>query len=130
MDSTSTWLASRVVSAVSVDGRHFQITLRLGVPYQVSIDECACPVAPEGLQEQLADVHGIDAWHSVLLAQGLQAPLLGYFVQDGGELFWLEPREQLEIQSCSRGRQTWRIWTLEIAMTWTGLLQGQILMRG
>ena len=97
MNSNSTWLASRAIAAVSADGRHFQITLRIGIPYEISPEEWACPVAVEGLQEQLHDIHGIDAWQALQLAQNLQAQLLGYFIEDGGELFWTEPREQLEL---------------------------------
>lgn len=97
MNSDSTWFASRTISAVSPDGRHFLIALRLGIPYEISPDEWACPVAVEGLQKQLHDIHGTDAWQALQLAQNLQAQLLGYFIEDGGELFWQEPREQLEL---------------------------------
>jgi hypothetical protein len=97
MNSSSTWLAVRAIAAVSSDGRHLQITLRLGIPYEISPEEWACPVAVEGLQEQLHDIHGTDAWQALQLAQNLQAQLLGYFIEDGGELFWPEPREQLEL---------------------------------
>jgi hypothetical protein len=97
MDSNFSWFANRTIAAVSSDGRHFRITLRLGVPYKLLSEEWARPVAVEGLQEHLHDVHGTDAWHALQLAQTLQAQLLGYFIQDGGELFLLEPREQLEL---------------------------------
>lgn len=97
MNANPAWLASRAIAAVSSAGRHFQITLRLGIPYEISPEEWACPVAVEGLQVQMHDIHGTDAWQALQLAQNLQAQLLGYFIDDGGELFWLDPREQLEL---------------------------------
>lgn len=90
----SGWLASRAIGAVSPDGRHIEVTLRLGIPYEVASEEWACPVAIEGLQERLHDIHGIDAWQALQLAHNLLAQLLGHFVEEGGTLVWpgsLEP---------------------------------------
>jgi len=70
--------------------------LRLGNPYEISAEEWACAVAIEGLREQLPDIHGIDAWQALQLAQNLQVQLLRHFVDDGGKLAWpgsLEPME-------------------------------------
>lgn len=94
MNPSPSWLASRTIVAISPDGRHIQVTLRVGIPYEVSSEEWACPVAIEGLHERLPVIHGIDAWQAFQLAQNLQVQMLGHFVEDGGKLVWpgsLEP---------------------------------------
>ena len=96
MNSNPQWLASRTITAIAGDGRKFPITLRIGTPYEVSEGEWACPAAIDGLQERLHDIHGIDAWQTLQLVQSLQAQLLGYFVEDGGKLFWAESGEMVK----------------------------------
>jgi hypothetical protein len=95
MNSNPAWLASRTIVAVKVNGQATNVTLRIGTPYEVSPDEWACPVAMEGMHGRLVDVHGIDAWQALQLAQSLQAQLLGYFVEDGGKLFCHEPPQPI-----------------------------------
>ena len=97
MNTAHSWLASRELLAVSAIGRHTKLTLRLGVPYEVSPEEWACPVALDGLHDSLGDIHGIDAWQAIQLAQSLQAQLLGYFVEEGGRLYCHEPPEQVSL---------------------------------
>ena len=91
------WVASRRILAVRANGEEAHVTLRIGTPYEISPDEWACPVAMEGLQEKLHDVHGIDAWQTVQLVQSLQAQLLGYFLEEGGSLFCHEPPEPISL---------------------------------
>ena len=94
MNPKSEWLASRAIGAVSPDGRQIDVMLRLGMPYEVESEEWACPVAIEGLQEKLHDIHGVDAWQAIQLAQNLLVQLLGHYVEEGGRLVWpgsLEP---------------------------------------
>ncbi len=97
MNTTPSWLASREVLAVAADGRNTKLTLRLGVPYEVSPEEWACPVALDGLHDRLGDIHGIDAWQALQLAQSLQAQLLGYFIEEGGRLYCHEPPATLSL---------------------------------
>ena len=97
MNASATWLASRSIIAVKPDGQAMNVTLRIGLPYEVSPEEWACPMAMEGFQERFPDIHGIDAWQSVQLVQSLQAKLLGHFVRSGGRLFWDEPPEPIEL---------------------------------
>jgi hypothetical protein len=49
----------------------------------------------DGLHERLVDQHGVDSWQAMQLAYQLIAQLLGYFVQDGGQLYWVESREPM-----------------------------------
>lgn len=97
MNTSSPWLASRRIKLVKSDGEQLDVTLRLGLPYEVSSEEWACPVALEGLHDRLHAVHGIDAWQSLQLAQSLQAQLLRYFVEDGGTLLCYEPSAPIEL---------------------------------
>jgi hypothetical protein len=52
----------------------------------------------DGLHERLRDQHGVDSWQALKLAHQLIARLLGYFIQDGGKLFWLEGREPVALE--------------------------------
>ena len=97
MNSKPTWLASRTILAVKPDGQATTVTLRVGTPYEISLEEWACPVAMDGLQDGLRDVHGIDAWQTLQLALSLQAQLLSYFIQEGGKLFCHEPPEPIAL---------------------------------
>jgi hypothetical protein len=97
MKTSSSWLADRTVVAVKPNGEEIQVIMRIGFPYEVSPDQWACQVAVDGLHDSLQEQSGIDAWQAVQLAQSLQAQLLGYFVEDGGELFWPKTREPLEL---------------------------------
>ena len=95
MQSEERWLATRTLVAVTRDGERLNVTLGIGFPYQVSPEEWACSVNMAGLQEQLRDVHGIDAWQTVQLVQSLQAQLLGHFIEEGGTLLCHEPPETI-----------------------------------
>lgn len=81
-------IAERTIYAIAADGREFEVHLAVGRPYPISKDEWACPVLLEGLHSRLRDQHGIDSWQALQLAYQLIGQLLGYFIQDGGKLFW------------------------------------------
>ena len=72
----------------TADGLASTLHIRLGVPYAVTPDEWACPVALDGLHDGLHDAHGVDGWQALQLAQRLQLQLLTYFVEEGGCLCW------------------------------------------
>lgn len=97
MKQKPVWVASRTILAVRANDEKVHVTLRIGTPYEISPEEWACPVAMEGLQEKLHDVHGIDAWQTVQLVQSLQVQLLGYFLEEGGSLFCHEPPEPISL---------------------------------
>lgn len=98
MNPSPNWLASRSIVAVRPDGLHIQVTLRLGIPSEISSEEWVCAVAMEGLHGRLADIHGIDAWQAFQLAQGLQVQLLRHFIKDGGKLVEPEGLESLGLE--------------------------------
>lgn len=86
-----------MILAVTPDGQETNVILKIGVPYEISPEEWACPVAIDGLQDRLHDIHGIDAWQTLQLVQSLQAQLLGYFIQEGGKLLCHEPPEPITL---------------------------------
>lgn len=96
--TTQTPIATRTVLAVDQNGREFNLALGIGQPYEISPDEWACPLCMGGLHERLADQHGVDSWQALQLAHQLIAQLLGYFVQDGGHIYWLESREPMTLE--------------------------------
>lgn len=82
--------AERNIHAIAPDGTGFEIHLLIGRPYKISEDEWGCTVGLEGLHSGLRDQHGIDSWHALKLAYQLIMQLLGYFIDDGGQLYWEE----------------------------------------
>lgn len=91
------FIAGRELYAIAADGRGFEVKLGIGRPYRITEDEWACAVQLSGFHENLSDAHGIDSWQALQLAQQLAAQLLGYFVQDGGRLFWEKDGEQVQL---------------------------------
>lgn len=91
------FIASRKLLAVYADGREGIVTIGVGVPYEVEPELWACPVLMEGVHERLVDQHGVDSWQAMQLAYQLIAQLLGYFVEEGGSLLWLESREPMPV---------------------------------
>ena len=88
-------MASRTVLAADADGREFELTLRVGRPYAVSLEEWACPHEMRGLHDRLPDMHGIDLWQCVQLVLKLQRHLLDDFTLRGGKLMWLHDRDPI-----------------------------------
>ena len=80
------YIASRTITGVDHSRGAFEIRICIGIPYEVGVDEWACPVALEGLHSPLRDMLGIDASQALMLAQRLARQLLDYFVEDGGKL--------------------------------------------
>jgi hypothetical protein len=91
-------IASRTLLAVEPAGREFELTIAVGRPYEVPGGGWACPVRLDRLHERLHDMHGVDSWQALQLAHQLIAQLLGYFIQDGGKLFWIEDRKPVDLQ--------------------------------
>jgi hypothetical protein len=80
------YIATRVLTAFHPSRGAFEISVRIGCPYQITPDEWACPVELAGLRANVHDAHGIDAFQALMLAQNLARTLLAYFVEDGGRL--------------------------------------------
>jgi len=66
----------------------FSVSVRIGEPYRVNDVSWACPVAVEGVDEKLADMHGIDSWQALMLAVSLARSRLEDFLEKGGKLYW------------------------------------------
>jgi hypothetical protein len=95
--SQASSIAQRTIVTVDSSGNEALVTLAIGSPYEVSAGHWACPVRLDGMYEQLYDQHGIDSWQSMQLAWQLIAQLLGYFVERGGRLLWVETRAPIEV---------------------------------
>jgi hypothetical protein len=83
-------VATRELVGVRAGGEHLNITIRIGEPYQVNDVSWACPVAVDGVNKRLADMHGIDSWQALLLAISLVRSRLEHFLETGGKLYWPE----------------------------------------
>jgi hypothetical protein len=85
---SSSAIAIRELVGERAGGERFDVTIRIGHPYRVNDVSWACPVAVDGVDRQLADMHGIDSWQALLLAIGLVRSRLEHFLETGGKLYW------------------------------------------
>jgi hypothetical protein len=69
------------------------MTISIGEPYEVSKTGWACSASIEGLHGRFPDMHGVDSWQALQLAQQIIAQMLVHFVDDGGRLVDPEERE-------------------------------------
>ncbi|HZZ17345.1 MAG TPA: hypothetical protein VFE08_15470 [Candidatus Sulfotelmatobacter sp.] len=90
------YIAARELVGERANGERFNITIHIGQPYPVNELSWACPVAVQGVDVQLADMHGIDSWQALLLAISLVRNRLEHFVETGGKLYW-QDEPSLEI---------------------------------
>lgn len=90
-------IAERIVYAVSKSGHGFQIRLMVGRPYQEGAGNWACRVALDGFHERLPDVRGENSWQALILAIRLAKTLLGFFIEDGGRLYWEADGEEMSL---------------------------------
>ena len=72
--------------------------MRVGQPYRASDIDWACPVEMEGLYGRLADIHGVDSFHALILAQGLLRNLMRREIEDGGTFWWADTHEEIDIE--------------------------------
>ena len=90
-------IAERRIVAVSAKGEKLALCVAVGRPYQVDDVSWACPVRIEGLYAKLHDAVGTDSWQALGLAIGLTRQLLGYFLEDGGKLYWEEGGSEMTL---------------------------------
>lgn len=81
-------VARRELVGERADGERFNIAIHIGMPYKVNDVSWACPVAVDGIDRKLADMHGIDSWQALLLAISLVRSRLEHFLETGGKLYW------------------------------------------
>jgi hypothetical protein len=99
---TQTVAEERLVG-IAPSGARVQVIAALGLPYQVSPEEWACPVSLAGLHDQLHDIRGGSSLQSLCLAASLLRQLLTGFVEGGGRLLHADGMEPFSISSCFSG---------------------------
>jgi len=92
-------IAERQLICERAGGKRVRVTLRIGKPYRASDVDWACSVAAEGLFEHLADIHGIDSFQALILAQGLLRNLMRSEIEDGGTFWWADTHEELDVEA-------------------------------
>jgi hypothetical protein len=90
--------AQRQITAVDAARGEFPVYIEIGIPYRISAGEWACPVALNGLHNQLHDMHGNDSFQALMLAQNLAKTLLYAFVEDGGRLLHAPGGAEIDVQ--------------------------------
>ena len=91
-------IAERALVYVKPNGERVPVTLRLGTPYRSSDVDWACPVAAEGLYSKLGDIHGVDSFQALMLAQKLLLQLMAGAVEDGGNFRNVEDDTPIDVQ--------------------------------
>ena len=91
------YIAERKLFSLSPDRQKKILRIGIGKPYQVDDISWACPVIVDGLHKNLKDAIGIDSWQALSLAIALVRQLLGYYVQDGAELYWKAGGEKVSL---------------------------------
>jgi hypothetical protein len=90
-------IAERRLMCERANGERIRVTLRIGKPYPASDVDWACPVQAEGLFDLLADIHGIDSFQALVLAQGLLRNLMHHEMEEGSTFWWAETHERIDI---------------------------------
>ena len=90
-------IAERKIFSISPDGEKKFLKIAIGQPYQVDDVSWTCPLIVEGLHKKLKDAVGIDSWQALGLAIALVRQLLGYYVEDGAEMYWKEGGEKVSL---------------------------------
>lgn len=80
-----TAFVERTLSAIDTDGAPFDLTIRIDAP-RPHQDDWACRLLVTELFEPGRDLHGVDSWQALQLAQRLAFTLLDAFVERGGRL--------------------------------------------
>jgi hypothetical protein len=85
---TGTIIARDVLIGQRPDEEPFTIAVEIGTPYRTEYEEevWACPMALDGLHDDMRNVHGGSALQVLCLATGLAYALLRDFLEDGGTL--------------------------------------------
>jgi hypothetical protein len=78
------FIAERTLLCIKPSGDRIPVTIRIGKPYPASDVDWACPVALEGLESRLPDIHGVDSLQALMLAQRLVLQLMTGVIEDGG----------------------------------------------
>ena len=90
-------IAQRALVCVKPSGERVTVTLRIGKPYRASDVDWACPVEAEGLHSNLSDMHGVDSFQALILAQRLLLQLAMGVVEDGGSFRSVEDGSAVDV---------------------------------
>jgi len=91
-------IAERGGIYIKPNGERVSVTLRIGTPYRASDVDWACPVAAEGLYSKLTDMHGIDSFQALALAQRLLLQLMAGAIEDGGSFRNVDDDSPIDIK--------------------------------
>src|SRR5687768_11330308 len=91
-------IAERTLICRRANGDRVPVTLKIGRPYPSSTVDWACAAEATGLYERLADIHGIDSFQALILAQGLLRNLLLAEIEKGSTLHWDDSDEQMSLE--------------------------------
>jgi hypothetical protein len=90
-------IAQRVLICVKPTGERVTVTLRIGRPYRASDVDWACQVEADGLHANLSDMHGVDSFQALILAQQLLFQLTMGVIKDGGSFRNVEDESIVDV---------------------------------
>lgn len=90
-------VATRKVKAVDSKGRTIDLTIMIGLPFEVSHDEWACAVSMEGLYKQRGPIFGVDSLQALMLAVKFVKDLLEDFYEKGGKIYWSDEGKSVSL---------------------------------
>ena len=82
--ATSSWQAEEELIATAGDGKRLALTVKIGTPIRVGPDEWSCPVAVNGLVDELRPLRGASSLQAMCLATTLARRILEDLVAQGG----------------------------------------------
>ncbi len=92
------FIAERELVGIKPDGEKVSIFIRIGKPYDSGKDDWTCPVELKGLYDKLGPIFAVDSFHALMLAILFVKKLLGSFVEDGGQLFWVDTKDSVDME--------------------------------
>lgn len=81
------------------NGERIEVVVAVGHPYRTSDEDWICPVEISGLDESVADVHGIDSFQALRLAVRLVGERLAAILGDGGRIVHPSTGESITLES-------------------------------
>jgi hypothetical protein len=97
------YIATRALTVVHLDGRVASVEVSIGAPRQLSESEWCCAIALKGMLQTPKDVHGVDSFQALMLAQSLARQLLSYFIDDGGRILVEPEGASIDVDNLFRG---------------------------
>lgn len=96
-------IAERRLVFVEASGEPLLVFIRIGKPSMTSAGDWACPVSLYPLEAKLADIHGVDSFQALMLAQRFLASLMTGRVEKGGSFLDLETRTPIDVSRLFAG---------------------------